>query len=276
MPLEIIIENTSHRIMIAKDEDMSLEQLRQQIAELLEVQPTDFESIQVAISPSKKIGIHSNNEKHMLKTTYNLGNQDRIKVQANIKTELMEDYQTTLSTARQDLVTALHTAQNERANVIITVGSCMQSQHGNESLFRQQLPIQHLGHISETAPVHFIHIDPGFAAPVPGIKQIHEMDDWMLIAEESNLTKVYAHRILTYTITTISAPIMDFAECHAYFNHIGKSHTLFGVDLLKYQLKAEKMGTGFVTANFYDPGSQPILIRRPEQDSLDENITPNM
>lgn len=275
MSIVINIESTQHKIIIPDDEDMTLGQLKNKIAETLGVAPDDIASMQVTINRVKKIEMTSHNRECTLKGTYNAVGPHPIHVSVRANFSLIQQYKNILPIARQNLISAINTAQNNLAHVIITVGSCFQFQHGQESLLRQQFPIQHLGDIHPNAPVHFIHIDPGYATPVPNVPQLYETQDWELVSNEEGLMKTYAHRFKPYMITTISAPIVDPQECTAYFTENGYSQTLFGVDLLKYQLRAEKNGTGFITGNFYSPDAHPVLKTYPKQDHFDENITPN-
>lgn len=254
-------------INIDKD-DLTLEQVKQKVADELGVKT--LESIKIDLSPTKKdIVIDSAVHARTLKGDYNLEDGAVISVRVTHPTTPTVKEKTLIQSAQAGLIRAITNAQDLRAHIIITVGSCLQTLHDddNSSLLRQQFPIVHLGKVNDTTPIHFIHIDPAFGKPIPHVKQLHEMEGWSPARDEAP-NKTYAHSAKPYIITTIAASLSNIEEGRSYFNEQGSVKTLLDVPLHKYIINAQKNGTGFITGNFYDSKTLPVIAvearERPE------------
>ncbi|HAZ7574284.1 hypothetical protein OQJ02_09170 [Legionella sp. PATHC032] len=279
MPISIRIEDSIHCIEVPNEEDLTLAQVRQKVAEKLQIQISDLESIHIDISSAKKnIGISEYNQKLKLREDYGLNESAVIKVRVSIKPMLVEANIIKMEQAQNGLNTAIQTAQNNNAHVVITVGSCLQAQHdtNGNSLKKQQFPIEHLNlGDNDNELVYFIHIDPGFKKPIPSIKQLHETDDWVRSDNnsEDNPIRTYTHKSGKYVITTIAVPILNEKEQRAYFSAEPPVGSLLGVDLYKYKMTAVKLGTGFVTGNFYEENAKPVICVAPNPNKLSQEIT---
>jgi hypothetical protein len=258
MPIIIRIVGTPHDIIVENHEDLSLKQVKQKVAEVLNAEA--LESIKIDFYSTKmNVTIDSNSEERTLRGDYGLSN-NTIKVRAVVASAPTLKEATKIQKAKEGLIQAITEAQSAGAHVIITVGSCLQPHPGEQTalLLRQQFPVEHLGDINKEAPIHFIHIDPAFEAPPSEVKQLHDMKDWRELKKDG-LMKSYNHSSKPYRITTLAIPITNAEEARAYFHAKGKPSTLLDVSLHEYALTARRKGTGFITGNFYDPEALPVI-----------------
>lgn len=279
MSIQIRIEKSEQIILIDDDKDISLGELKLRVADALGVGVDELESVHIDLGYNRKnIEISPRNEAVTLRDGYNVQSRGNpVHVRVKIKPELTQESSHAIADAKQDFVRAIINAQDAQAHVIITVGSYLNIKHPDydESLLRQQFPIKHLGSIHEDDPIHLIHIDPGFLESRPDVPQLYETRDWNLVCKNGDVVNTYRHHLKPYTMTTIAVPIIDRDECESYFGTDVRVSTILGVDLLKYLLRAEINGTGFVTGNFYNPGSSPVLSVRSRNDDLNENVDTN-
>ncbi|RUR08400.1 hypothetical protein [Legionella sp. km772] len=257
MFIKIMVEGTSQVVLMQNDGDLSLKQVKEKVAQTLKLEGLD--TIKIDFNPAKKgIVVESSIEDRTLEGDYGVNEDSTISVRVTIP--LIAAETVNRQRAQNGLIQAISDAQKVGGHVIVTVGSCLQTQHGedNKSLLQQQFPIEHLGEIDVRTPVHFIHIDPGFEQPVPQVKQLHELSGWQAVNVD-NLIKIYDHNAKPYRITTIATAISNPQEMLTYFNAEGSSTSVLGVSLHEFALSARRNGTGLITGNFYASSAKPII-----------------
>ena len=279
MPFIRIKTNTNCSSPIKIDHDSTLNAIKETIANNLGTDIADLEKTSFKIGYTKNITIDHTNQDQTLKM---LGIQplDTIEISVTLNREkyLGKQQKKEKEEAQHGLRTALQNAEKEKAQIIITVGSYLNKIHNTSSLQEQQFPIERVGaSLGNGTKVHLIHIDPGFQEETHNVQQYHELPGWTKDPEhESNLVKTYHHDSGKYVITTIAVPITNKSEEIAYFGEPSPEvNSMLDIDLTKARLHAQKDGRAFITGNFYNPTTRPVINDQPSiitSPALIENV----
>ena len=252
--------------VIDLEEQTTISELKTIIAREYDANKEMLQSIEISLGYMRKIIADNRQDKLTLS---DLGVKDCTLIKINMAKNLnsgLENNQfqsvqkETLDAAKTGFTNALRNAQKEGANVVITVGSFVNVDHGDEdSVRRQQLPLKWLR--NTTRKTHFIHIDEGFGKQSSKDQpaQIYEQEGWQLIGmDEIGLIRTYAKD--NFTITTIAKNLQNEDEFQSYFENENRAATtIFGVDFVNEAKIALEEQRDFITGNFYGVHAKPVF-----------------
>jgi len=274
--LSVSVPHQSHigvkTIEIASSE-CTIAEIKKKIADMFEIDTAGITKIELEVNPAK-IKEVTNLEDLTLQDfnvtssscKFKIHTKDKLEIQSKAHKERIglfeEIHNTKMRIAQNGLTNALKQAQIEGAHVIITVGSYLSKVRDEDSLIRQQFPIDRLKHTTEDQKVHLIHIDPAFNTSDNAAAQYHDGPGWKMLTQDKNeLVKSYFKD--NYKITTIAHAIADAEEGDAYFKAIGHPQNILNIDLGPYIQAAVEEGRGFIAGNFYEKTAEPIIAVDP-------------